>query len=479
MDGTFYKLMTAANRNDRFDLIEDDSVLDSNLNNHIHPIFQRTNFKSYHPYMAQALRLASLYLHFDSTLKWFVQPLLGKLQTTKGANGNRKCLTNPLEGKDGHERKLLIDEVRKALHCFSHCVSFQWKADTKLKITWGKTEICHDEPTHAYGCCRIFQHKQSVSITLRKNYYDYYKDKSDEGYARGSRCDRFRHDFHFATTLVHEIVHAVGVMRRGDMYEPYLQYDYPETEWGWAWENFMFGGILNPLQRHGKGTDYLVRKMWSPSGSRFKNYFATPVAWVAKWFRLETWEDIKHNGPLAVEEPEFHLKMHRDAKQRWAVFSDHPSVGQDLVELKREIMERYAVDLQADSGLPKVRGDTARMVVATRYHYLHNGRDMGWTLTERPDRVTYQNRHSYSVAAFPVASATPPASSSSTHSTSPPSANSIDGRRTTSRPSLADAWYSSPSPSSGPSSTVIQRKRRNVDYTDDESERPSKAPRRF
>ncbi|KAF2710957.1 hypothetical protein K504DRAFT_350848, partial [Pleomassaria siparia CBS 279.74] len=296
-------LLTTANKYDRFRLLNDPSTLESDLDNPVHAIFSHDNFDYgdnlehgdfIHKQMQQTLRLASNFLQHDSVLEWFVAPLMGRPLRAQGANGKSKTyLSNPLLNKSDAEKKQLINEVRKALHCLSGCITLS------------------------------FINKAAVKIEIRPQYLNAYLNQ----YAESSRGKQFRHDFSFATTIVHEICHAVGVMRRGDMCEPYVQCEHPVAEMGFAWENFMFGAIMNPVDQESDTTNFMTRRVWAEpeayEAAGGKEWATVPISYIARWFRKDTWDTIAQHGPSAIPPPHTELKM-KQVPGRFTIYSDTP-----------------------------------------------------------------------------------------------------------------------------------------------------------
>jgi hypothetical protein len=186
------------------------------------------------------------------------------------------------------------------------------------------------------------------------NYFrDYYRDGE---YASASRCAQFRHDFHFAATLVHETVHAVGVLRRGNLDEPHIRVDCPETEWVYGWEQFMFGNLINPQDRTRPGTHLLMRKVWADQKKADeaggKEYADVPISYIAQWFCKETWDLLAKYGPIAVSVPTAHFKIQSSNKfGAWIVSTDRPEIKKDLEVLHGQWKRRSASPEQ-DSSMP-------------------------------------------------------------------------------------------------------------------------------
>lgn len=324
-------LVEAMNKNDRLHLLNDPSVLPGNLDNDIHPIFCRQAFSD--PHLKQALRFASLLLQEDRLLEFFIPLTYGRAQIDFSTG--KTYLTNPMAGQSDSDIALYIRGVRKALDCLAHCVTFRFI--TREDHLWGRTLMSDSKPAHSTSCSKAFQKDMSVRIELNGRFRAFYQDK-ETGYRTRSKCDQFRHDFQFAATIVHELVHAYGIMRRARLNEPWIRLDLPSDEWGYAWENFAFGTIINPQQRKISGTHIQFRKTWSsPTLERQgKEYSTVPVAWTAQWFRKETWERISTAGVLAIPLPVVRAKFVKSTRLRkWVVMTDAAETRHDIKRLHR------------------------------------------------------------------------------------------------------------------------------------------------
>ncbi|CAI6329345.1 unnamed protein product [Periconia digitata] len=319
-------LVEVANRNDRLKLLNDPSVLPGNFDNEIHSVFQSATLSNNH--LKQALQLASLFLQEDRLLEFFIPLTYGCVQTDLGSG--RTYLTNPTAWKSDAQISLYLRGVKKALDCLAHCVYFRFRnPEDRL---WGRTLLLNKKPSHTPSCSKAFQHDVSVIIELNGRLRNYYEDEQT-GYSTRSKCDQFRHDFQFAATLVHELVHAFGILRRGNMNEPWIRLDLPDHEWGYAWENFAFGAIINPQDRKRSDTHVQLRKTWSNQvyERNGKEYSAVPVAWTAQWFRKESWARISAAGLLTIPLPVTRIKFMKFPKLcRWIVMTD-------VVETKNDI----------------------------------------------------------------------------------------------------------------------------------------------
>jgi hypothetical protein len=328
-------LIAACNKNDRFKLLEDDSVLPGNLDNLVHPTFR--SFDSDGP-MRQMLQLASHFISHDTLLAFFVPLLYGRELTSMVGHVSKTFLSDPLAGVSEEKRGQYLAGVREALHCIGHSVSFHFRPPAKR--VFARTMRDAAKPNHATSCCPAFQRQYSCKIELADCFRDYYVTGE---YQTASRCAQFRHDFLFATTLVHEMVHAVGVLRRGNLKEPHIRADCPETEWGYGWEHFMFGCVVNPQDKAKPGTHILMRKVWADQTladkAGGKEYCDVPMSYVAQWFRKETWCVIAERGPAAIAAPTTHFKIQSSNQyEAWIVTSDSPGIKRDLETLHSQWM---------------------------------------------------------------------------------------------------------------------------------------------
>ncbi|KAJ4989064.1 hypothetical protein SVAN01_05502 [Stagonosporopsis vannaccii] len=323
-------VINAANANDRFKLLEDDRVCPANLTNPIHPLFHQLKGENH---LQLALQLASQFLLHDRTLEFFVPLLHGR--EIQDLPSMKRFLCDPLVYASQAREVQYLASVRQALQCLAKHLNISF-VNSGQKRVWGLTRAVDMAPSLTTSCCQAFQKRKSPEILLSNKFLQFYQDP--HGYAQACRCARFRHDFLFATTLVHEVVHAVGVMQRGNLVEPHYRIDYPETEWGYAWENFMFGSILNPQAKDRPGTWLLMRKVWADANvatdNGGKEYCDVPMSWVAQWFRTETWKVVAERGPTAVPPPTTHFKIRTDHKLgAWIVSSEDVDVRKDIAEL--------------------------------------------------------------------------------------------------------------------------------------------------
>jgi hypothetical protein len=334
---TINSLIAAANKDDRFKLLEDDYVPPTDLDNTIHPVF---SWLACDGPMKPMLLLASQFLAHDSTLVFFIPLLYGRELKKTVNNTTKTYLSDPLADSDVN-REDLVAGVRRALSCLAHTLELRFSKPEKR--VYARTLASTTKPMYTSTCCTVFQRRVSAIIEIADRFVHFYE--SDDGYKTSSRCAQFRHDFLFASTLVHEIVHAVGVMRRGNLIEPCIRVGDPDPEWGYAWEHFMFGCVMNPQDRTQPGTNLLMRKTWADSTTAEqaggKEYSDVPMAYIAQWFRKSLWDTVARQGPTAIPPPITHFKIQSSRKHRgWIVSTDCIDIKPKIVALQQEWIQQ-------------------------------------------------------------------------------------------------------------------------------------------
>ncbi|KAG9195537.1 hypothetical protein G6011_00658 [Alternaria panax] len=289
-------LIAACNKNDRFNLLHDDDVLPGNLDNSVHPAF--CWFDSDGP-MRRMLQLASHFISHDTLLTFFVPLLYGRELTSAVGHARKTYLSDPLARVPEEKRGQYLAGVREALHCIGHSVSFQFRPSAER--VYARTMRDAAKPSHAISCCPAFQRRYSCRIELADYFRNYYS-----------------------------------------------------TEWGYGWEHFMFGSVINPQDKKRPGTHLLMRKVWADQAladkAGGKEYCDVPMSYIAKWFRKETWNTIAEQGPTAIVLPTSHFKIQSSNKYgAWIVASAHPEIKKDL-EILHSHWKRHAGRLNSQSG---------------------------------------------------------------------------------------------------------------------------------
>jgi hypothetical protein len=378
-------LVSAANgyQNDRFRLLHDPSAPLPNIDIEVHPVFQESNWEGLSPVvyerLQQSLRFSSMFLEDESTLEFLVGPLLGRV--LKDSRSGNDYLTDPLASKSASERKKFTRKVREALLCLSHSIQFSFA--TGHIHCYAKTTIGKAQPQHTAKCTGLFENKLSTSIFIQKYTLAFYTNQ----HATASSSEKMRKDFCMAATLVHELCHAVGVMRRGHICEPYISLDHHTTEFGSAWENFMFGGIINPIDPHSDVPCIMMYKIWSDNQAAFaaggKEHAAVPMSYIAQWFQKSTWEAIAKGGPTAIPPPRFELRLRGSKKDGEHVKHYIYTTSRDAIRDLRTFREEVKGWRQPNGKYSK--GTTT--LLTTKFHHVGNVEELRTFLLPVPTRT--------------------------------------------------------------------------------------------
>lgn len=430
---TIASLITILNRGDRFSLLNDPKVKEGNLDNDIHPIFHHETFLGRTPHIKQALRLASLYLTTPSLLEFYVPLTFGNIQ--KEEKGAHKRQYNIYTRRKSVCRTYELRVVEAAFMCLAHCNMWQWSDlwdKAGRKRGWGVTHLIEADIIHHTSECPVFDDAQEKPlfkpgkksrITLDDQMLAFYLDE-DTGYVTRPRCEQFRHDFQMALILGHELTHAYCAMIRGTLKEQWLHPSHPVNELGYAWENFMFGGKIDPPLKTMPGSYVHLHKVWQSKDMVRKNlgfeYTAVPVSWTAQWFRKETWDEVERCGHLTNPLPIPTLKIsYSIGMQRYIVYTDNEDARRDLdwgresaalgltisagdfvAKLCKDISRAFAMpldDLAKTSMAPVPRRHFENEHEDTQQYFLKNQRRdfEAWrAMTAARDRLTKPNVHS-------------------------------------------------------------------------------------
>lgn len=228
----------------------------------------------------------------------------------------------------------MIADVRVALICLSYCVQFQFVEDLYCyALTQKDNRRCFRFPHWT----PIFTSTHPTVIQIR----GMSKSFLETDYESSSLCDRLRFDFLLATTIIHELTHAFGIMRRGDLKEPFYHLSDPQAELGWSWEEFALGGIFNPFDRASARISFLMRKVWLSDevayGSGGKEWTAVPMSWIAQWFQISTWSKIAKDGPRVIDPPSSGLRIRCSGEGYFTIFADNSSAIKDIQKLKMKV----------------------------------------------------------------------------------------------------------------------------------------------
>jgi hypothetical protein len=122
--------------------------------------------------------------------------------------------------------------------------------------------------------------------------------------------------FQLATTLVHELVHALWIAHFADSFEPFYR-DYHCAELGWTYESLLADGAISNISDRttsvyglkiqdfpGKGHGFSAYpRLPVPLITPRTMYFPVPMAWVPTHFNQKHWDDVQRFGLPAFKCP--------------------------------------------------------------------------------------------------------------------------------------------------------------------------------
>lgn len=194
--------------------------------------------------LRKALQLATLLLTEDSTLGWFCHYTFGHRKKASG-----RTYISPTNYSTSQEA---IQKVKRNMRELGKVIVFMFTPasdiyDAGYGATYGNKRnlpFFHrfrksDWPKTPNG-----YRKPHPVVVMHSDFCKYFSQKE----SRQTDHDTWlRTQFLFATTLVHEIVHAYGMWLGKDHGEPRWGQDDKEAELGFSWENETLGYICNPL----------------------------------------------------------------------------------------------------------------------------------------------------------------------------------------------------------------------------------------
>lgn len=159
-----------------------------------------------------------------------------------------------------------------------------------IQFAWGSPRDANDQPVRAHASTMIVGFtvppthpnlKKPALIMIHEDTLTYLQ----RDLPSATPCQRQRFFFQLATTLAHEVVHAVNKlqdsyqspMQRNPQHnipEPLFSANDPDVELGLAWETFFFGKKLQPFPGHAQGQMGFLAFDWGnmPAVSRFKDF---------------------------------------------------------------------------------------------------------------------------------------------------------------------------------------------------------------
>ncbi|KAF2420564.1 hypothetical protein EJ08DRAFT_653776 [Tothia fuscella] len=357
----------------------------------IHPVFARSRWPdttdSVYETIKPAIYLASRLLTEDKMLEWWHKLCLGDVIIDEVTCRRTLEISPHLEPIMEISGSNLSQRTAECLESMSNLTRFRWaleKAPTNHSIPdqYGDSHVTvHDDSSSTmaetitvgglgvpyrgpqYTGKRfptLYQNHTSTSrITLNRRYLNYFRRvKSDLRRLPRDMCNKglyIRTLWQFAVNLVHETAHTVCEHRFPDyISSPFYETDQslgeddyvwynttdPARELGRSWENWAFGGLIQPASRRLKKNGQAVYAVVSSYGMflaewEAKNLFdryelmAVPTEWFAQWFKQDTWDQMAEYG--RVREPESLVSV---------LFTKERNARGHIKVIKKEVIER-------------------------------------------------------------------------------------------------------------------------------------------
>ncbi|KAL1632307.1 hypothetical protein SLS56_003722 [Neofusicoccum ribis] len=293
-----------------------------NISNEIHPLFRRSNFPTLSLRQYEAfglgLRLASLFITAEPMLEWWVHAAFG-FRVPHPRNADKFVLEQAMEYNAGHTAS-----VEAALVSLADFVDFDFDV-YKGFFSLGRTsirEVRHPAAASPHGLFREVNRQGKRIITMLHADFQTYASK---GFWEDPLDAQLRFSFLLAVTIVHEMTHAFGCMMRGTDDEEYVDADDPDTEWGFSWETWALGGLLNPWKLAVAPTTTFLSNCWESRTKKKANGGApssvVPMDWIARWFRRRFWTMLQTGHGVQMP-PSCELQIWQRSNRRGSLMSD-------------------------------------------------------------------------------------------------------------------------------------------------------------
>ena len=294
--------------------IED--CLPSNLSNDIHPLFDRSCFDdtpdAIYDQLIPALRLATLFLTEPVCMQFWVTLAMGRREVDHemSARNGKVSQRIPHHVELTAERaKTVIEHLKKIgksnlIHYrFNRGLQALDNTEANGSAYAVSIPICDYQgiDTECHGT------NGSIVRSVIRFHADYYivaKKLSQLRFQEESQKLRF--SFGFAVLIVHELAHSIEGIHFRERDHQWLDwqsskyYKEPywlnlnETECGRAWEEAMFGGQIQPINRKVDGSHGIAVADW-PFGGKEQDpqsyrWWTVSMDWIEHMFQMSTWQ---------------------------------------------------------------------------------------------------------------------------------------------------------------------------------------------
>ena len=289
-----------------------DDCQESNLKNKIHPLFDRSCFDdtpdAIYDQLVPALQLATLFLTQPICMQFWVTLAMGERKTDTEMSAKNGKLSQRINS----HVKLTAERARtviKYLNDVGTSKLIHYRFNRALESGHQKSAFAISQPICDYKgldgeCHNVKSSLVSSIIRFHTDYYIAAKKLSQLKFQEVSQKLRF--SFGFAVLIIHEIAHSIeGIhFRERDQQwldwhssqyykEPYWL-DWNESECGRAWEETMFGGHLQPINRRVDGSHGIAIADWPFGGTEEdpQNYrwWTVSMDYIEHMFQMSTWQ---------------------------------------------------------------------------------------------------------------------------------------------------------------------------------------------
>lgn len=287
--------------------IETSSCRSSNLRCPIHAIFQLKNFDDCPNYIYDefkpALRLASLFITAPALISYWVTLAYGErildveLAVRSGHATYR--IAHPVPPTSDKAAKVQGLFLKLAQHI--HFSFRRWAEMEDSDGCWGSE---HQAPSQG------FRDPWTTESSVRLNTAFFVIAKRYSQLPFHDEASRLRFNLFFAVNICHEIAHAFERRTRaahiikarqnvGQIYDAFKMSDHVEThlyknqqaEAGTAWEFYLFGGKIQPINQRCDCIHGLYTWSWDPANNLVGDImrFSVPMAYVEEIQQVSTW----------------------------------------------------------------------------------------------------------------------------------------------------------------------------------------------
>ena len=251
----------------------------------VHPLFSDANFVisgSQYERIVPALCLASAFLHEPQASVFWYSLVFGPRQPVPhivrgGKRGRREAteepwsrfLAVPVGANEWQKLERFWQQMRRAITIRFRDLSGTGASGETVRTEWGRT----------YPPGRLLRSGREASITLSISFLNTLRDFATPT-PKESLPHYLRQHHLLAVTLLHEICHAIHIVRYKQDVEPFFK-DHRQAELGFAWEQSVLNGKVYPVANKKLGID---NTLWGLHFNRWPDHWNSEEAhMVHRW----------------------------------------------------------------------------------------------------------------------------------------------------------------------------------------------------